>query len=647
MTERKSFDEQLEEAKAEVVKLASRVGEQIARATQAILDGDLEVVDTIYAEHGVIGIENREIEQRAYRIFALQQPIAVDLRVLLAVLRILHELELTAGLMRNVARATRRLYPRQLSPRIRGIIERMGSQASTQMRIAIDAFADNDPIAAAALPDMDDVMDELQKDLFRRDLRRGRARRSRAPAGRADHVRRARLRARRRPRGHDRSLGALHRHWSAAGARRRRLIPGRASSRHPREGPWAEQQVTVPALFTGRSTPIGFAVILRVYRARSRTRVEPATSERGHHVKLLPARRSAKYGAGTLALALALAACGSSSNKSSDTTASNAGTSGSSSLNATLNGSGSTFQLPFEQALIAKFTQDNPGVKINYPGGGSSKGKADLAAGLVDFAGSDSLLKDSEVSALNGKTALYFPMAAAPVTVSYHLSGVSDLQLSPNTIADIFQAKVKKWDDPEIKADNPSASLPSTAITVAHRADGSGTTNNFTHFLTLAAPNWTLGKGDTVNWPAGTQSGQGNAGVATVITQTDGAIGYVDYADAKAANLTFAKVKNAAGEYQAPTTDGSSKAIAGATVADDLTYAPQNAPGSGVYPITAPTWILVFEKQTDKAKGDALKAYLNFMLTTGQQIAPTVNYAPLSSDLDQKAIAQLDKLQIG
>ncbi|HEY3832904.1 MAG TPA: phosphate signaling complex protein PhoU [Acidimicrobiia bacterium] len=167
MTERKSFDEQLEEAKADVVKLASRIGEQIARATQGILDGDLAVVDTIYSEHAVIAVENHEIEQRAYRIFALQQPIAVDLRMLLAVLRILHELELTAGLMRNVARATRRLYPRQLSPRIRGIIERMGSQAATQMHIAIDAFADNDPIAASALPDMDDVMDELQKDLFR------------------------------------------------------------------------------------------------------------------------------------------------------------------------------------------------------------------------------------------------------------------------------------------------------------------------------------------------------------------------------------------------------------------------------------------------------------------------------------------------
>lgn len=167
MTERKSFDEQLDEAKADVIKLAARVVEQIGRATQSILDGDLDVVETVYAEQALIGELHHDIEQRAYRIFALQQPIAIDLRVLLAVLRILHELELTANLMRNVARATRRLYPRELSPRIRGILERMGEQASIQMRIAIDAFADNDASAASALPDMDDVMDELQKDLFR------------------------------------------------------------------------------------------------------------------------------------------------------------------------------------------------------------------------------------------------------------------------------------------------------------------------------------------------------------------------------------------------------------------------------------------------------------------------------------------------
>ncbi len=167
MTERKTFDEQLHEIRGEVVKLAALVSEQIGRATEAMLDADLRMVDAVYEEHDSLKEFNRTIEERAYAIFALQQPLATDLRCLLAVLRILHELELTDGLMKNVARATRRLYPRELSPRVRGIVERMGSQAAAQLHVAVDAFADNDPAAAAALPDMDDVMDDLQKDLFR------------------------------------------------------------------------------------------------------------------------------------------------------------------------------------------------------------------------------------------------------------------------------------------------------------------------------------------------------------------------------------------------------------------------------------------------------------------------------------------------
>lgn len=164
---RKSYDEQLSDIKADVIKLGARTGEQIGRATQSILDGDLSGVDTVYAEHHHVKEEVFDVEQRCYEVFALQQPLAVDLRTLLAVMRILHEIQLTDSLMKNVARATRRLYPRELPPRVRGIIERMGSQAAVQHRLAIDAFADNDPAAASALPDMDDVMDDLQKDLFR------------------------------------------------------------------------------------------------------------------------------------------------------------------------------------------------------------------------------------------------------------------------------------------------------------------------------------------------------------------------------------------------------------------------------------------------------------------------------------------------
>ena len=164
---RRSFQEQIAEIRSEVVTLAVKTGEQIGAATQALLDADLDLVDEIFAVRRSIEADGRHLEQRVYQLFALQQPMASDLRAMIAVLRIVHEIELTAGLMRNVARATRRLYPRELPPRIRGLIERMGQQASDQMRVAIDAFIDTDEGKAAALPDMDDAMDDLQKELFR------------------------------------------------------------------------------------------------------------------------------------------------------------------------------------------------------------------------------------------------------------------------------------------------------------------------------------------------------------------------------------------------------------------------------------------------------------------------------------------------
>ncbi len=164
---RRTFDEQLGDVRGEVVKLAARACEQIGAATQALLDADLSLVDRVDESHNEIEQRVAQIEHQVYQLFALQQPMASDLRTMLVVLRILHEIELSAGLMRNVARQTRRLYPRELQPRIRGIIERMGAQASVQTHLAVDAFADGDEKIAWALPDMDDVMDDLQKELFR------------------------------------------------------------------------------------------------------------------------------------------------------------------------------------------------------------------------------------------------------------------------------------------------------------------------------------------------------------------------------------------------------------------------------------------------------------------------------------------------
>jgi phosphate transport system substrate-binding protein len=313
---------------------------------------------------------------------------------------------------------------------------------------------------------------------------------------------------------------------------------------------------------------------------------------------------------------------------------------------ATLNGSGSTFQQAYDQEAIKAFMAKNPGVTVNYGGGGSGKGLTDLQGHLVDLAGSDTPIAAADVAKYAGGV-LYFPTVAAPITVSYHLSGVSKLTLAPATIAGIFANKITTWSDPAIAADNPGVKLPSTAITTVHRSDGSGTTANFTLYLTKAAASaWTLGTGKTINWPGG-QAASGNPGVAQVIKSTEGAVGYVDYSTAVAVGLSFASVKNSAGTPVAPTLAATSAAIAAASINADLTYDPTDAAGPGAYPITSPTWILTYKTQTDKAKGTALKAFLQYILTTGQGSLATANdYAPLSPTLDQKAIAQLDQLVI-
>lgn len=168
MTERKALDEQLEELRGDVIKLAAMVGESIGAGTRAVLDADLGLAEQVIAGDEAVDELNRAIELRSYELFALQQPLmAVDLRTLLATLRILAELELTANLMVSVAKASRRLYPTELPPKIRGLIERMGAQGSVQLNLAVDAFADLEPSLASALADLDDVMDDLQKELFR------------------------------------------------------------------------------------------------------------------------------------------------------------------------------------------------------------------------------------------------------------------------------------------------------------------------------------------------------------------------------------------------------------------------------------------------------------------------------------------------
>jgi phosphate transport system substrate-binding protein len=353
-------------------------------------------------------------------------------------------------------------------------------------------------------------------------------------------------------------------------------------------------------------------------------------------------QRVTTAGLAVVALALFSAACGSSGNSSSSSGGSGGG---GSSLSGTLNGSGSTFQLTFQQAAIQAYKSVEPSITVNYGGGGSGKGRTDLASGTVQFAGSDSPIPSDETSNFKGKTVLYFPVIIGPITMSYNLSGVTNLKLTPTLIANIFQAKITKWNDPAIAKVNPGVKLPSTAITIARRSDSSGTTANFSLFLQDAVPSvWKLGTSSTINWPASSRGGDGNGGVAQIVKSTPGAIGYVDFADAKASGLSFASVQNKDGSFVAPSTSAASAAAGQATVASDLTFAAVWQAGSTSYPITYQSWVLVFQKQSSASTAKLIKAYIGYLLGDGQKLLPSLNYAPLPSNIDQQAKAQLSKI---
>lgn len=318
---------------------------------------------------------------------------------------------------------------------------------------------------------------------------------------------------------------------------------------------------------------------------------------------------------------------------------------------ATLNASGATFPKAFYEAAIADFTKVNKDVKINYGGGGSGKGRTDLADQITDWAGSDGTVKDADKATFKGGEFLYFPTVVAPITVSYNAEGVDKLNLTPTVIAKIFQAEITKWNDPAIAADNTGVKLPDAAIVVVHRSDGSGTTDNFTKFLDASVGSkgdgtWKLKSGSTVEWPTATTAAEGNGGVAKAIKDTKGAIGYVDLSDAKATGLKFASIQNQAKAFIAPTLEGASAAAEGAEVKPDLTYFAGWAKGDKAYPIAAQTWIIVYKKQTDKAKGEATKAFINYVLTDGQKTAKDIDFAPLPKALADKAIAQLAMIEI-
>lgn len=345
---------------------------------------------------------------------------------------------------------------------------------------------------------------------------------------------------------------------------------------------------------------------------------------------------------GTLAL---LGACG--GKKDEGGTKADPGSTGSSQPAAdgpvTLNASGASFQKAFQEVAIEGFTKANPKTKVNYGAGGSGKGRQDFADQVVDFACTDAPYKDADLGKVKGGDFFYIPNVLGAITVSFNVEGVDKLNLSAEVIAKIFQREIKKWNDPAIAADNKDAKLPDADIVVAHRSDGSGTTENFTKYLDKASGGaWKLKSGSTVEWPADTQAGNGNGGVAQIVKSTKGAIGYVDLSDAKASGLKWAAIKNQAGKFVDPTPEAVSAAGDGIEVNDKLIFSALDAKGDAAYPLTAQSWCMIYAKP--KANAAALKAYFKYMLTDGQKLLPEIDFAPIPKSLQDKALAQLDKV---
>jgi phosphate transport system substrate-binding protein len=296
----------------------------------------------------------------------------------------------------------------------------------------------------------------------------------------------------------------------------------------------------------------------------------------------------------------------------------------------TINAAGASFPAPIYQKWFEEFKAKS-GVVINYQGNGSSAGIKLLTDGTVDFAASDVPMTDDQIKALKVKP-LHFPTVLGAVVLSYNIPGVTaDLQLSGPTIADIYLGAVTKWNDPKIQADNKAVKLPGTDIVVVHRSDGSGTSGIFTDYLSKVSPAWEkkVGKGNSVQWPTGLGGAQ-NAGVAGLVKQTPGSIGYVELIYAVQNKMGYASVKNAGGKFVKPSFDGVTAAAAAMkAMPEDFRVSIANGPGDKTYPISSFTWMLIPSQISDPAKKKGIVDFLNWMLTDGQKDAQALSYAPL------------------
>lgn len=331
----------------------------------------------------------------------------------------------------------------------------------------------------------------------------------------------------------------------------------------------------------------------------------------------------------TIAAAALLAGCGT---KSGDNSAQVAGSGAQQ-----VTGAGSTFVYPVLSAWAADY-QKQSGTSVNYQSIGSGGGIAQIKAGTVDFGATDQPL-DSKELAVSGLA--QFPVVIGGVVPVVNIAGIKpgQVRLTGPVLADIYAGKIKSWNDPAIARLNSGLSLPAASITVVHRSDGSGTSFNFTHYLSQVSPTWKSGTGEgkSVSWPAGV-GGKGNEGVAGYVKQIPNSIGYVEYAYVLQNNMSYALLQNSAGAFVAPSADSFQAAAASADWknAEDFFLVMTNAPGANAYPITASTFIVMHKQPKDKARSDAALTFFRWALEHGQPQAQKLDYVPLPADLVQQ-----------
>ena len=322
---------------------------------------------------------------------------------------------------------------------------------------------------------------------------------------------------------------------------------------------------------------------------------------------------------------------------------------------AEVTGAGSTAIYPWLSAVAQIYQQQvAPGVSVNYQAIGSGGGIAQFTAKTVDFGASDIYLSDAQEQQI-GVPVLNVPMIHWAAAMTYNLPGFTgEVRFSPDTIAGIYMGKITNWNDLALAADNPGVTLPNLGITVAHRSDGSGTTMNFTSFLSDTSPAWksAVGAGLSVNWPVGA-GGKGSAGVTALVKQVPGAIGYVELSYALQNNLPVGLVKNAAGNFIKPTLASTTDAVAAAVpnAPADLRFLIVNPPAShpNAYPIGASTWVLLY-KDYPASKATEVKAMVDFLwwaIHNGQSYAAQVDYSAMAPDLVAKVEAVLKSVTVG